>query len=113
MEEEEEPDRDGTMPPPSGQPELIDSETSREAKISRLLAECDVFDRYGLKEKVIDQLKSVLELDPTHIPTRERLKELFAEISKLFSRQVSGAFLTVKIGETSLRSNRTASQKIG
>ena len=72
-----------TMPPPSGDPELIDSETSREAKVSRLLAECDVFERYGLKEKVMDQLRSVLELDPNHIPTRERLKDLYSQAGRV------------------------------
>jgi tetratricopeptide (TPR) repeat protein len=47
----------------------------REAQIKRLMAECEVFLRYGLRDKVVAQLNRVLDLDPHHIEAREKLKE--------------------------------------
>ncbi len=49
----------------------------REAQIARLLTECDVFMRYGLRQKVVEQLHAVLDLDPHHVEARERLKEQY------------------------------------
>jgi tetratricopeptide (TPR) repeat protein len=54
----------------------IPPDVAREAQVARLLTECDVFLRYGLRSKVIAQLHRVLEIDPTHIEARERLKDL-------------------------------------
>jgi len=66
------PDEAGSVPP----------DVQREAQIARLLTECDVFMRYGLKQKVIDQLKTVLDIDPAHVEARERLKDLYVEEGK-------------------------------
>lgn len=49
----------------------------REAQIARLMAECEVFLRYGLREKVIAQLQRVLEIDPSQIEAREKLKDAY------------------------------------
>ncbi|MFK7985961.1 MAG: tetratricopeptide repeat protein [Sandaracinaceae bacterium] len=54
----------------------IPPDVQREAQIARLLTECDVFLRYGLKAKVVEQLHAVLEIDPLHVEARERLKDL-------------------------------------
>ncbi|MFW6067293.1 MAG: tetratricopeptide repeat protein [Myxococcota bacterium] len=62
-----------------GQPS-VPPEAAREAQIARLLTECDVFMRYGLKNKVIGQLGQVLELDPNHVEARERLKDMYVEM---------------------------------
>lgn len=62
--EPEEPSR-GSIPP----------EIAREAKIARLLTECEVFERYGLSDKVIRQLRQVLTIAPNHIEAREKLKD--------------------------------------
>jgi tetratricopeptide (TPR) repeat protein len=50
-------------------------EWEREAQIARLMAECEVFLRYGLRDKVVAQLKRVLELDPQNVEAREKLKD--------------------------------------
>jgi tetratricopeptide (TPR) repeat protein len=47
----------------------------RETQIARLMAECEVFMRYGLRDKVVPQLKRVLAIDPRHVDAREKLKE--------------------------------------
>lgn len=57
----------------------VPPEVALEAQIARLLTECDVFKRYGLKDKVVDQLRRVLELDPMHMEARERLKDALLE----------------------------------
>src|SRR5262245_2861249 len=46
-------------------PPLADWE--RDAQIARLLAECEVFERYGLRDKMVAQLQRVLEIDATQI----------------------------------------------
>jgi pilus assembly protein FimV len=54
-------------------------DVAREAQLAKLLTECDVYLRYGLKQKVLDQLRRVLEIEPRHIEARERLKEILLE----------------------------------
>ncbi|MFI5309182.1 MAG: tetratricopeptide repeat protein, partial [Polyangiales bacterium] len=51
------------------------AEPERNAKIARMMAECEVFIRYGLRDKVIAQLNRVLDLDPEHVEAREKLKD--------------------------------------
>jgi pilus assembly protein FimV len=58
----------------------VPPDVAREAQIARLLTECDVFLRYGLKNKVVNQLSRVLELDPGHVEARERLKDLYVDM---------------------------------
>lgn len=68
-------------PAPSAAPS-VPPEVAREAQIARLLTESEVFKRYGLKDKVVDQLHRVLELDPTRVEARERLKDAYLELGK-------------------------------
>ncbi len=56
---------------------------AREAQIARLLNECAVFQRYGLKQKVIEQLERVLTLDPGHVEARDRLKSAYLEANRV------------------------------
>ena len=53
----------------------IPPDVAREAQIARLLTECEVFLRYGLKAKVVEQLRKVIEIAPDHVEARERLKD--------------------------------------
>lgn len=53
----------------------IPPEIAREAQIARLLTECEVFERYGLSDKVIRQLRQVLDIAPEHVEAREKLKD--------------------------------------
>lgn len=54
-------------------------EVAREAQIAKLLTECEVFLRYGLKQKVVEQLRRVLAIDPAHVEARERLKDVLVD----------------------------------
>ena len=62
-------------PPPSAPAASpsIPPDVAREAQIARLLTECDVFSRYGLRSKVLEQLQRVIEIAPEHVEARERL----------------------------------------
>ncbi len=66
-------------PPAPGIPEDL----AQDAQIARLLTECDVFERYGLKEKVVSQLEMVVQLDHTHVEARERLKEAYLDVGRI------------------------------
>ncbi len=68
----------GSKPPVAAAPS-IPPDVAREAQIARLLTECDVFARYGLKAKVIEQLQRVIEVAPEHIEARERLKDAYLD----------------------------------
>lgn len=61
----------------------VSADVQREAQIARLLTECDVFLRYGLKQKVMEQLTAVLDIEPAHVEARERLKDLFLESGRI------------------------------
>lgn len=66
---------------------------SIEQQVTKLLTECDVFQRYGLKQKVVDQLRRVLDLDPTHVDARLRLKDALVERGEI--AQAIGELLVV------------------
>ena len=66
---------------PRGQ--SVPPDVQKEAQIARLLTECDVFLRYGLKQKVIEQLSQVLQIAPDHVEARERLKDLYLEEGRI------------------------------
>lgn len=75
-------------PPPSAEPAYaaadaprtsLPPEVAREAQIAKLLTECEVFLRYGLKQKVVEQLRRVLEIEPLHVEARERLKDVLVD----------------------------------
>jgi len=54
-------------------------EAGREALVTRLLAECEVFARYGLKPRVLAQLERIVDLAPTHIRAREKLRDAYLD----------------------------------
>lgn len=78
---DEEVDLDDELLEPVEEPARpsIPPDVAREAQIARLLTECDVFARYGLRAKVIAQLEEVLTIAPEHIEARERLKDAYLE----------------------------------
>jgi len=61
----------------------IPPDVAREAQIARLLTECEVFLRYGLKAKVIEQLRKVLDIAPDHVEAREKLKDAYLDSNKI------------------------------
>ena len=59
------------------------SDTALDSQITRLLSECDVFSRYGLKQKVVDQLRQILKLAPSHLDARRRLIDTLLELGRI------------------------------
>ena len=46
-------------------------------EISKILAETDVYVKYGLHQKAVDHLRRVFALDPENVEAHERLKDIF------------------------------------
>jgi pilus assembly protein FimV len=79
--------------PPARSMPSVPPDVQREAQIARLLTECDVFLRYGLRTKVIEQLHAVLEIEPMHVEARERLKDLHLRMGQ--TEEAIGELLTL------------------
>ncbi|HEY0986814.1 MAG TPA: tetratricopeptide repeat protein, partial [Kofleriaceae bacterium] len=63
-------------PPPD--PRTMSAAGERHAEeISKILAETDVYVKYGLHQKAIDHLRRVFTLDADNVEARERLKDIF------------------------------------
>lgn len=54
-------------------------DVAHEANLAKLMTEVEVFLRYGLKDKVVEQLRRVIALDPQHVEAREKLRDVFIE----------------------------------
>jgi hypothetical protein len=57
-------------------------EEQKQERVNRLLAECGVFLRYGLNDKMIKQLHEVLTLDPQHVEARLKLKDAYLRVKQ-------------------------------
>jgi pilus assembly protein FimV len=73
--------RSGARPLPTDFPEDPSFESSAAGEehsetIAKILTETDVYVKYGLKDKAIEHLRRVFELDPVNVEARERLKDL-------------------------------------
>ena len=53
-----------------------------EAEIKRILAEADVFVRYGLVERAAEHLRHVFERVPTHVGAHERLAAVLTQLGR-------------------------------
>ncbi len=63
-------------PPPD--PRKVSAAGERHAEeISKILAETDVYVKYGLHQKAIDHLRRVFTLDTENVEAHERLKDIF------------------------------------
>ncbi len=63
-------------PPPD--PRRMSAAGERHAEeISKILAETDVYVKYGLHQKAVDHLRRVFTLDAENVEAHERLKEIF------------------------------------
>ncbi len=49
---------------------------------ARMLGECEVFLRYGLKKKARDHLEALLRISPDHIDARTQLKDILMEMGE-------------------------------
>jgi tetratricopeptide (TPR) repeat protein len=50
---------------------------NKQERIARLLSDADAHEGYGLYDKVEELLKQVISIEPEHVPTHERLKDLY------------------------------------
>ena len=82
-------------PPPD--PRKLSAAGERHAEeISKILAETDVYVKYGLHQKAIDHLRRVFTLDPENVEAHERLKDIF--VSQGREQEAEGELL--KLAET-------------
>jgi pilus assembly protein FimV len=63
---------------PAPDPRQMSAAGERHAEeISKILAETDVYVKYGLHQKAVDHLRRVFGLDPENVEAHERLKDIF------------------------------------
>lgn len=63
---------------PAADPRQMSAAGERHAdEISKILAETDVYVKYGLHQKAVDHLRRIFSLDPENIEAHERLKDIF------------------------------------
>ncbi len=63
---------------PAPDPRVTSAAGERHAEeISKILAETDVYVKYGLHQKAVDHLRRVFGLDPENVEAHERLKDIF------------------------------------
>lgn len=67
---------------PSAGMDLRATDAQRDAQITRMLGEVDVFKRYGLRQKVLEQLERVVAMAPDHVEARERLAGAYADAGR-------------------------------
>jgi tetratricopeptide (TPR) repeat protein len=68
-------------PPPD--PRAMSAAGERHAEeISKILAETDVYVKYGLHQKAVDHLRRVFTLDSENVEARERLKDIFVSLGR-------------------------------
>jgi tetratricopeptide (TPR) repeat protein len=78
-------------PPPDDGPSVADrmaiasglvEKPGDDAEIQRILAEADVFVRYGLVERAAEHLRHVFERVPTHVGAHERLAAVLTQLGR-------------------------------
>jgi len=63
---------------PAPDPRIMSAAGERHAdEIAKILAETDVYVKYGLHQKAVDHLRRVFALDPENVEARDRLKDIF------------------------------------
>ncbi|MDQ3340392.1 MAG: tetratricopeptide repeat protein [Myxococcota bacterium] len=63
---------------PAPDPRTVNTAGEQHAEeISKILAETDVYVKYGLHQKAVDHLRRVFGLDPENVEAHERLKDIF------------------------------------
>ncbi|MBA3539667.1 MAG: tetratricopeptide repeat protein [Deltaproteobacteria bacterium] len=65
------------MEPPADPRAMSAAGEQHAEEISKILAETDVYVKYGLHQKAVDHLRRVFTLDPENVEARERLKDIF------------------------------------
>ena len=50
--------------------------------VPRIIAESDVFVKYGLLDRAVDHLRRVFEIQPNHLPAREKLAAVLTQLGR-------------------------------
>src|SRR6185369_4203962 len=87
-------DRSGPVPGLAGVG--LSGLTPGPTEVSRVLAQADVFVKYGLVERAVDHLRRVFALDPRHRGARERLASVLSQLGR---RSEAAAELAILAGQ--------------
>jgi tetratricopeptide (TPR) repeat protein len=68
-------------------------------EVGRVLAQADVFVKYGLVERAVDHLRRVFALDPRHRGARERLASVLAQLGRRSEAAAELATLATQLTE--------------
>ena len=68
-------------------------------EVGRVLAQADVFVKYGLVERAVDHLRRVFALDPRHRGARERLASILAQLGRRSEAAAELAVLAAQLTE--------------
>ena len=68
-------------------------------EVGRVLAEADVFVKYGLVERAVDHLRRVFALDPRHRGARERLASVLSQLGRRSEAAAELATLAGQLAE--------------
>jgi tetratricopeptide (TPR) repeat protein len=77
----------------------VSSLTSGQTEVGRVLAQADVFVKYGLVERAVDHLRRVFALDPRHRGARERLASVLAQLGRRSEAAAELATLAGQLAE--------------
>jgi tetratricopeptide (TPR) repeat protein len=75
--------------------EPVDERDRQAEQIAKIIAESDVYVKYGIREKAVEHLHRVFEIDARNLEARERLKEVYLG----FGRDGEAADQLVKLVE--------------
>ena len=62
---------------------LQNTPQTADEQVRKLLAETDVYVKYGLRDKAVDHVKKVFALDPNHLEAHEKLKGLYIKAGNI------------------------------
>ena len=68
-------------------------------EVARVLAQADVFVKYGLVERAVDHLRRVFALDPRHRGARERLASVLTQLGRRSEAAAELATLAAQLAE--------------
>ena len=79
-------------PPRSGPPAVQD--------ISRIVAEADVFVKYGLLDRAVDHLRRAFEIQPDYLPAREKLAGVLTQLGRRADAAAELQFMAARLVAT-------------
>ena len=68
--------------------------------VARILAEADVFVKYGLAERAVDHLRKVFAIEPHHRGARERLATVLSQLGRRSEAAAELATLAGQLGDS-------------